>query len=125
MELVRPYPSLNSKIKTNKIVTKAVKRLKEELTQADINDNKFSHDYINYVYDLVANANKKKYEKGTDELVMDVIAKLLPSLTDADKARIVEIIQHLVKANMIHVVPFSKKLVFKLLKLFLTAVVKA
>ncbi len=91
---VRPKRHLKLKIK----VTKIGNELKEEfkdLSVAELQDMRLNPELIKYICNTVETRIKKKYKANKKDIVIGIIFKLIPSLTELEKKAIGETIEFL------------------------------
>lgn len=93
-DLIKPKRELAKRVKTAKIVNEIVNLL-QDLPSSDINEMRSNPELIKYVCNLVENLIKKKYKPDKRKIVLDILSKVIPNLTEADKRNIGDIIEFL------------------------------
>jgi DNA replication initiation complex subunit (GINS family) len=99
--LVVPKNELAKRLTAAKIVSQIVKAL-QDLPSTDLTDLKINPELINYICNLVENLVTKKLKLDKKKIVLDVLTKLIPNLTEQEKKVISDIVEFLHANNLIN-----------------------
>jgi hypothetical protein len=99
--LVVPKNELAKRLTAAKIVSQIVKAL-QDLPSTDLADLKINPELINYICNLVENLVTKKLKLDKKKIVLDVLTKLIPNLTEQEKKVISDIVEFLHANNLIN-----------------------
>ncbi len=91
---VVPKGELKKRLKVNKIFNDLKEEVKDFSAQ-ELIDMRLNPALIVWVCNKVENKISKKYKANKKEVVISIVFKLIPSLNDADKRQISDIIEHL------------------------------
>ncbi len=93
-DFVQPKRELKKKIKVNKIVNYLKEELKD-FSPAELQEYRLNPEFIKYVCNLVETKISKKYKPNKKEIVLGILLKLIPTITEPDKKQISENIEFL------------------------------
>lgn len=93
-DFVVPKREIKIRLKVAKVVDAIVKAL-GELPKPDLDEMRTNPELIKYVCNLVENAIKKKYKPDKKSIVLQMLQRLLPNLSEPEKAQIKNVIDFL------------------------------
>ena len=117
-KLVKPHFSIVMKQEQKNIIDHVL----DELKDLDISSLKLDPDFLKYLSELIENqvqtVSDSTTKPGKMDILVEVIKRLFPSITDAEIASSTNIVEYLLKNNMVKKVSLSKIMKFYLKKKF-------
>lgn len=106
---VKPKRDLKKKLKINRILSDLKEELKD-FSVTELQEMRLNSELLKHVCNLVESSIKKKYKPNKKDIVLSIISKLIPSISDPDKKQLADNIEFLHSNNKIKKYTFCKKL---------------